>query len=226
MPDLEVYMHARVATITLHRDKIDECIRIFRSSIMPEAKKQKGFSDLLLLTDRANGNCIVLSLWNSETDLKASETGGYYTAQVTKLQPLLVGQPTREHCTVTVHELSALKGGMLHGRMTTAMFQHGKIDEGTRIIRDSILPEAKKQKGYEGLVSVVDRDTGKGYTLSCWDSGADLKAGETSGYYKAQIAKLQPLLIGQPARESYEVTLPAMAPTPMQMGTQPQPPAP
>ena len=54
--DLEVHMHARVVTATLQRDKIDECIRIGRDSIVPEAKQQPGFRDYLFLTDRATGD--------------------------------------------------------------------------------------------------------------------------------------------------------------------------
>lgn len=218
-------MHARVATIALQRDKIDEAIHVFRESIRPDADKQKGFNNLLVLIDHATGKCTVFSLWDSEDALRESETSGYYNAQVAKLQSLFTSPPTREICSVTVHDLSALKTITPHGRVTTAMFLHGKIDEGTRILRDSIVPEAKKQKGYEGIISVVDSNTGRGVTLSLWDSEANLKASESSGYYNAQVAKLQPLLIGQPTRESFEVTLPLLAPPPMPMETQPQPPA-
>lgn len=219
-------MHARVVLVTLQRDRIDECIDIFRDSIVPEARRQKGFSDYLLLTDRDTGHCIVFSLWESEADLHASETSGYYSAQVAKLQPMFVSQPMREICEVTVHELRGLTGAALHGRVTTAMFQHDKINEGTQVFRDSIVPEARKQPGFEGVISVADRDTGKSYTLSCWDSEANRQAGESSGYYQAQVAKLRPYLIGQTTRESFDLTLPAMATIPQSMGAQPHPPTP
>ncbi len=221
-------MHARVTTSTIQRDKIDEGIRIFRDSIVPEAQKQKGFRDILLLLDRATGKFVVYALWESEADLRATEASGHYQTQVARLASLMVGQPTREICEVTVNELSALKTGSLHGRVTTAMFQQGKIDEGIRIIRDSIVPEAKRQRGFDGLLSMLDRAMGKGTLLTLWESEADLNAGESSGYYQAQLAKVRPLFMGQPARESYEAIVPVvMAPAGVAaVDTQVHPPTP
>lgn len=213
-------MHARVTTATIQQDKIDECIRILRDSIVPDVQRQKGFSDLLMLTDRATGKCTFYSLWASEADLRANEASGSYQTQVTKLLPMMIGQPTREICEVTINELSTLKVGSVYGRVTTVVFQQGKVDEGTRILRDSILPEANKQQGFDGLLSMVDRALGKAIVLSCWESEADMKAGESSGYYQAQIAKLQPLFIGQSTREAYEVTVPVVMAPPPAMDTQ------
>lgn len=207
-------MHARVVSLTVQRDKIDECIRIYRDSIVSAAQQQKGFSNLLLLADRASGTCRFLSLWESEADLRASEATGFIQTQIVKLAPMIVVQPTREVYEVTVSDLSALKVGSLYGRVTTVMFQQGKIDEGTRILRDSILPEARKQQGFDGLLSLVDRATGKGVVLSCWDGEADMRSSESSGFYQAQVAKLQPLFIVQPTRDAYEMSV-AMAMAPM-----------
>lgn len=219
-------MHARVVTVTVHRDKIDECIRIMRESIAPEAKKQKGFHDLLLLTDRATGKSIVFSLWENEADLNASETSGYYNHQLAKLQPLFAAPPTREICTVGIQDLSGLKGGTLYGRVVTPLYQHGKADEGTRITRDSILPDAKKQKGYEGFLTVADANAGKGYSMSIWASEADRTASETGGYLGSAIAKVQHLLMGAPTRENFEVTAVTLAAAHVPMEAQHHPPTP
>lgn len=206
-------MHARVTTATIQRDKIDEAIRIYRDSIVPEGQKQKGFLDLLMLIDRATGKCIVYALWESEADLRATEASGHYQAQVARLASVMVGQPTREICEVTVNELSTVKTGTLRGRVSTALFQQGKIDEGLRIVRDSIVPEAKKQQGFDGLLSLLDRGMGKGILLTLWESDADMNASESSGYYQTQVAKLGSVLMGQPTRETYEAIVPmVMAP--------------
>ncbi len=221
-------MHARVTTSTIQLDKIDEGLRIFRDSIVPEAQKQNGFSDILMLIDRATGKCTVYALWASEADLRATEASGHYQSQVARLASLMVGQPTREICEVTVNELSTVKTGTLRGRVSTAMFQQGKIDEGIRIVRDSIVPEAKKQQGFDGLLSVLDRGMGKGILLTLWESEADVSASESSGYYQAQVAKLGSLLMAQPTREEYEVIVPVvMAPAGVAaVDTQVHPPMP
>lgn len=219
-------MHARVTTATIQRDKIDECIRIWRDSVVREARQQKGLRDLLFFIDRSTGKSIVCALWESEADLHATEASGHFQAQVAKISPLAVGQPTREIFEVTVNDLATLKPGTQYGRITTVMLQRDKVDESTRILRDSIIPEARKQKGFSGLLSMMDRGLGKGITLALWESDADMKAGESSGYYQTQIAKLQPLFMGQPTRETYEAIVPmAMVPA-MGVDTQVQPPTP
>jgi hypothetical protein len=42
--------------------------------------------------------------------------------------------------------------------------------------------------------------------ITLWGMEADLLAGESSGYYQAQIAKVAHLLASQVVREAYEVT--------------------
>ena len=44
-------------------------------------------------------------------------------------------------------------------------------------------------------------------TITFWATEADLLAGETSGYYQAQIAKVAHVLATPVLREAYEVVL-------------------
>ena len=74
-------------------------------------------------------------------------------------------------------------------------------------MRDSILPAAKKQKGFKGLYHLGDRNTGKGMVIVLWNTEADMTAGESSGFYREQVAKVAPLLAGAPTMEHYEVSV-------------------
>jgi len=48
-------MYARVTTTQISPDKADEAIRLWRDSVMPAAKQQKGFKSGRLLVNRKNG---------------------------------------------------------------------------------------------------------------------------------------------------------------------------
>ncbi|GHP00968.1 hypothetical protein KSF_110150 [Reticulibacter mediterranei] len=89
-------MHARATFTQVQPDKLDEAIRIYHDSIVPAAKQQRGFKNLLLLTDRTSGKCITISTWETEADLKANEDSGYYKQQLDKLAPYLSGSATRD----------------------------------------------------------------------------------------------------------------------------------
>ncbi len=95
----------------------------------------------------------------------------------------------------------------MHARVVTVQVQPGKIEETIRIYRDSVAPAAKQQKGFKGAFLLTDPNTGKGISVTLWETEADLKAGEASGYYQEQIAKFGAVFAAPPAREAYEVSL-------------------
>jgi heme-degrading monooxygenase HmoA len=95
----------------------------------------------------------------------------------------------------------------MYARVTFGTAQAGKVDEITKIMKDSVLPAMKKQKGFKGLYHLGDRNTGKGITIGLWNTEADMKAGESSGFYREQVAKVAPLLAAAPTMERYEVSV-------------------
>ena len=95
-------MHARVVLATAQPGKTDEMIKVGRDSILPAAKKQKGFKSWFMLTNRNTGKGIVIGIWNTEADMMANESSGFYQEQIAKVAPLFTGPPTMEHYEVSV----------------------------------------------------------------------------------------------------------------------------
>lgn len=95
----------------------------------------------------------------------------------------------------------------MYARIVTVHAQPDKLDELIAIYRDSIVPAAKQQKGFLGARLFTDRATGKGYSVTRWQSKEDLEAGEASGYYQEQIAKIAPMLTAAPTRETLEISV-------------------
>jgi heme-degrading monooxygenase HmoA len=88
------------------------------------------------------------------------------------------------------------------------------MDEAIAIYRDSVVPAAQQQKGSNGALLLTDPNTGKGLSISFWETEADMQAGEASGYYQEQLAKFKGIFTAPPVREQYEVSvqaLPALA---------------
>ena len=199
-------MNARVVTIQLHPGKTEEAVRIYRDSIVSAAKQQQGFKGALLLTDPTTGKGISISLWETEADLKAGETSGYYQEQIAKLGQVLAFPPTREGYEVNVWELQQGSTGS-YARVLTSTVKPGKTDELIQIARDSILPVARQQGGSLGMLLLNDRTTGKGISITLWATEADMKASETSGYLREQLTKLTDVLATPVVREAYEVAV-------------------
>ena len=95
----------------------------------------------------------------------------------------------------------------MYARVVTTHAQPEKLDQLIAVFRDSIVPAARQQKGFVGISLLVDRATGKGVVVSRWQTEADLSAGEASGYYQEQLAKVGPFLTAPPTREAFEIAV-------------------
>ena len=94
----------------------------------------------------------------------------------------------------------------MFARVITVHAQPGKIEEAATLYRDAIIPAARQQKGFNSALLLTDPVTGKGVSVTLWDTEADQKAGESSGYVQQQLGKMASLLAGPPLRESFLVS--------------------
>ena len=61
-------MYARMLSIQVLPEELDEAIRMYRQLIVPAAQKQHGFRGLLFLTDRTSGMVRSILMWDSQDD--------------------------------------------------------------------------------------------------------------------------------------------------------------
>jgi len=94
-------MHARVILGRVKLNKQDEAIRIYKESVEPAAKEQKGFKNMNLLTDPDTNKFISITIWETKNDMVAGESSGYLQKQLEKIAALFVGPPTIQHYIVS-----------------------------------------------------------------------------------------------------------------------------
>ena len=95
----------------------------------------------------------------------------------------------------------------MFARVLTAQTKPGMMDELIRCFRDSVIPEVRHEVGFKGLLLLNERATGKGISITLWETPVDLKASETSGYLQKQLDKVVPLLSEPPVIGVYEVSI-------------------
>ena len=93
----------------------------------------------------------------------------------------------------------------MFARITKVQIKSNTLEETEKIYRESVIPAAKVQKGYQGTYMLADRKTGKGMAFTLWDSEEDAIANEQSGYYREQLDKFKDVFAAPPIREGYEV---------------------
>ena len=89
-------MFAQVVKFNIQPGKVDEVLAVFKESVIPAVQQQKGFKNAYMLMDRSANKGLGLSLWETEADLEAMATSGFYQEQVAKLAPFFSGPPERE----------------------------------------------------------------------------------------------------------------------------------
>ena len=97
-------MYARATSGQIQPAKMEEAIQITKESIIPAIRKQQGLISFTDLLDRSTGKVMVVTLFETEADMKAGMSSGFVQQQLAKLAPLLAGTPVTEFYEVFVHE--------------------------------------------------------------------------------------------------------------------------
>ncbi|HEY7034711.1 MAG TPA: antibiotic biosynthesis monooxygenase [Thermomicrobiales bacterium] len=95
-------MYARVATVQVRVEKLDDAIEIYREGVVSALREQPGFQGVELLVNRETGHGISITRWASEADQLASEASGFYRQQVARFRGLFDAMPVREVYEVAV----------------------------------------------------------------------------------------------------------------------------
>jgi hypothetical protein len=99
-------MFARMTVLSFKPESVADAIRLFRTSVIPLARKQKGFRGACFLINRAAGKARAVTFWRSETDALANERALFYQEQLARFLVYFSGDPIREGYEVAVHMMS------------------------------------------------------------------------------------------------------------------------
>ena len=89
-------MFARVITVQLKSDKLDEAVKHYRERSVPAAKSQKGFNSNYLLIDRETGKAVSVAFWESKQDIIDDEESGRWKGRIENFKVFLAEPVTRE----------------------------------------------------------------------------------------------------------------------------------
>ena len=94
----------------------------------------------------------------------------------------------------------------MYARVMTALIKPGYMEKMLHIYQ-SIITTAEKQKGFKDIILLTNTKTNKVMSISVWETEADMKAGENSGYLREKIASVAATCTfeGTPVTEYYEV---------------------
>ena len=89
-------MFARVITVQLKSDKLDEAVKHYREKSIPAAKSRKGFNSNYFLIDRETGKAVSVAFWESKQDIIDDEESGRWKGRIDNFKVFLAEPVTRE----------------------------------------------------------------------------------------------------------------------------------
>jgi hypothetical protein len=66
----------------------------------------------------------------------------------------------------------------VHARVSTFEGSPDLIDEMLRQVREQVLPQAKQDEGFKGMIALGDRQSGKTLGITFWESEEVMRASE------------------------------------------------
>lgn len=95
----------------------------------------------------------------------------------------------------------------MYARVTSAQIDPKNIEKLKTIYEESVVPAAKKLKGFRGISLMINLETGDGLSIGYWNSEEDCIATEKNLFYQEQVAKFIPFYVKHPIRDGYEVLI-------------------
>jgi len=95
-------MHARLLKMQVKSERIDEAARLFAEDIVPNCRTQAGYRGSYFLVDRKLGECVPITLWETEADMMATEENRFFQNQLVKFLGLFRHGLVRETYEVVV----------------------------------------------------------------------------------------------------------------------------
>jgi heme-degrading monooxygenase HmoA len=181
-------MFSRVVRLKGDANRTDEALKLWKESILPLIKKQKGYAGVSMLTNRKTGDGLSVSYWETEQAMK--ESRGNIRPEAQRIMASTGGSIVEDNeCEVAVMERFQPPKANVWVRLTTVDADPSQVDTGIAAYKSSVVPAVQKQPGARAAILLVDRKAGKSFSGTLWDTEKDLQNSEAAvGGLRKEIA--------------------------------------
>jgi hypothetical protein len=95
-------MHARLLKMQVKPERIDDAARLFAEDVVPSCRNQAGYRCAYFLVDRKLGECVPITIWETEALMLATEENRFFQTQLVKFLGLFHHGLIRETYEVVV----------------------------------------------------------------------------------------------------------------------------
>jgi hypothetical protein len=166
-------MHARVAAFeNVDTSIVDDLLGRVRQNI--EANRLPDAQGGLMLLDRDQRKSLGITFFESEEKIRAAEP------EFERMGDEIPEEQRGRRTSVDIYEVVMAEGGegARAARVSILEGSPDRLDEGTRYAQEEILPQLRQVGGFNGIVSLIDRERGRTKLLTLWESDEALRSSE------------------------------------------------
>ena len=168
-------MYARRTVTKAAPEQAEKAKEVLENSLIPKAKQLPGFAGGYWLIDRASGEALTFTFFDTKENLEAS------AAQAEQLRTGVaseIGATVQEvgGFEVGVDTGQKVHRGATHARVLNFEGDPAAIDQAKQMISERVVPAVRNFPGFLGGFWLFDREAGKGVGVTLFDSAENLKA--------------------------------------------------
>lgn len=196
-------MHGRITRIAAKPDGLEAAIATFEQNIASQYRQLPGFAGIALAVDREKGTGVGVTFWESEEALKATDQLAADLRSRSSAEQGVEFPEVEEYELALFERLQPAKAGTCI-RTSTAQTSPERLDDVVGIFKEQ-LPTISSQKGLRSLSIGVNRQNGKFFVTTVWDTPADREATEelVLSVMRPKVADVAQ--ISPPPLENYDV---------------------
>jgi len=162
-------------------EKLDQTIQTYQFELLPTLKQEPGFRGALLLANRASGAAQSVTLWESEETERASRpTAEKLRAQSVENSGGRVLDVESYEEVLRERSNAAQPGIASFMRINSLQAAPDKLDDGIRFVREQVVPLLKQQTGFLATMMGVNRENGRVYVTSAWETETARQASDSA----------------------------------------------
>jgi antibiotic biosynthesis monooxygenase (ABM) superfamily enzyme len=168
-------MYARRTVTKAAPEQAEKAKEVVENSLIPKARQLPGFAGGYWLIDRATGEALTFTFFDTKENLEAS------AAQAEQLRTGVaseIGATVQEvgGFEVGVDTGQKVHRGATHARVLNFEGDPAAIDQAKQMISERVVPAVRNFPGFLGGFWLFDREAGKGVGVTLFDSAENLKA--------------------------------------------------
>jgi len=195
-------------TLTDGVTDVDAAAAQLRDEVLPQVKELKGFRGITASADREAGVVGILTLWETEADMKASDAAASQMREtaVKAMGGRLVDVQAYEQVVQEIGGTPPGPGSPL--LITPTKMDPAKVDENVEFFKANVLPDIKSTPGFRAVRNMINRSTGEGMVGIVLADDASVQEAAARAVKRRERAAQQGVELGQISRR--EVIFTAM----------------